>query len=324
MNKPIIGLTLNFRDAIRTQRSVESLLSNGAEHVVVWDNSDDEGASASNLVEQLAEREKVTLLVSPVNLGFAAAVNRGIDWIKAQFGDVWVALINNDAFFLPGALEKLADALCREPDAMVAFPDIDHGGKVIGAVYYQRWLGLLTQKPIPGSALYVSGCALLIAPERNCSTLFDESFFMYGEDMALGWQQANNNHWCVHVPGVWVLHEGSASSGMGSEFYETRMVAAHFLLAHVLAKGVVQYMLMVLGRFLALSGRAVLRAWRYRNDLPLRALCLGWRLSQGDDPLLLKARLNLEPIKFCVLLSPNTNGLPFQKNKVAMIETKVK
>ena len=41
MTKPIIGLTLNFRDANRTRRCVESLLSNGAEHVVVWDNSDD-------------------------------------------------------------------------------------------------------------------------------------------------------------------------------------------------------------------------------------------------------------------------------------------
>ena len=290
MNKPIIGLTLNFRDAIRTQRCVESLLSNGAKHVVVWDNSDDEGASASNLAERLADGEKVTLLVSPANLGFAAAVNRGIAWIGDQFGDVWVALINNDARFLPGALENLADALCRESEAMVAFPDIDHGGKVIGAVYYQRWLGLLTQKPIPGSALYVSGCALLIAPERNCSTLFDESFFMYGEDMALGWQQANNDHWCVHVPGVWVLHEGSASSGMGSEFYETRMVAAHFLLARKLATGRLDYGVLIFARFLTLTTRACLRAWRYRRGLPLRALLNGWYIAKGDDSLLERAR----------------------------------
>jgi GT2 family glycosyltransferase len=305
MNKPpIIGLTLNFRDETRTQRCVASLLSNGAEHVVVWDNSDDEGVSARSLARQWLEREDITLLVSPANLGFSAAVNRGIAWIQNRFGDAWVALINNDAHFLPGALSVLSDALTRQPSAMIAYPDIDHGGKVIGPVYYQRWLGLLTQRPIPGSALYVSGCALLIAPDRtDSSSLFDEAFFMYGEDIELGWRFAERERWCAHVPGVWVCHEGSASSGMGSEFYESRMVAAHFLLARALAHICIQYWAMLFGRFLMLTARAALRAWRYRSALPLRALPNGWRIFKGNDPLHQRARLNMASRQVQVLSS---------------------
>lgn len=288
---PIIGLTLNFRDSERTSRCVDSLLSNGAAHVVVWDNSDDDGLSAGRLAERLAGNEKVSLLVSPVNLGFSAAVNRGIERIRERFSDAWVALINNDAVYLPGALDRLANALVCKPGAILAFSDIDHGGEIVGPVYYQRWLGLLTRRRFPGSALYVSGCALLIAPGRLGETLFDEGFFMYGEDMELGWRYARRNDWFAHVPVVLVRHEGSASSGTGSEFYESRMVAAHLLLAKRLATSDFEYSLMIFGRCLTLTARASLRAFRYSSSLPIRALLAGWRLFRGNDAMLARAKV---------------------------------
>lgn len=282
---PIIGLTLNFRDAERTLRCVDSLLVNGVAHVVIWDNSDDNGLSASQLEGLLADNEKISLLISPANLGFSAAVNRGIAWIVERFSNAWVALINNDAMFYPGALERLGSALVSKPNAILAFSDIDHGGEVIGPVYYQRWLGLLTRRPLPGSAQYVSGCALLISPRRFEAPLFDENFFMYGEDIELGWRLMGCDGWSAYVPGVWVKHEGSASSGMGSEFYESRMVAAHLLLARRLAKGRFEYALMIFGRILMLTARAGIRGFRYRSMLPFRALWSGWLLSRGHDPL---------------------------------------
>ncbi len=294
MTKPIIGLTLNFRDANRTRRCVESLLSNGAEHVVVWDNSDDEGASANSLAELLQGYEKVTLLVSPANLGFAAAVNRGIAWIVDRFGDVRVALINNDAEFLPGSLAFLSGALINRPEAILAFSDIDNGGRVTGPTYYQRWFGILSSKRMPGSAPHASGCAMLIAVDRIKQPFFDELFFMYGEDAELGWRMAGSGKAFVHVQRVLVRHDGSASSGMGSEFYETRMVAAHFLLARKLATGRLDYGLLIFARFLTLTARACLRAWRYRSGLPLRALLNGWRISGGNDPLLKRATEAIE------------------------------
>lgn len=285
----IIGLTLNFRDVELTLRCVDSLLNNGAAHVVIWDNSDDDGLSAGQLVERVAGNEKVSLLVSPANLGFSAAVNRSIAWIGKRFGDVWVALINNDAVFLPGALDRLGCALMHKPEALMAFSDIDHGGQIIGPVYYQRWLALFARWRMPGSAVYGSGCAMLIAPNRLEEALFDDSFFMYGEDIELGWRFVGRDGWFSHVPGVWVRHEGSASSGMGSEFYESRMVAAHLLLARKLASGFLDYALMIFGRCFTLTARACLRALRYRSTLPFRALWQGLHLSCGNDPLRLRA-----------------------------------
>lgn len=291
---PIIGLTLNFRDAKRTLRCVESLLINGAAHVVVWDNSDDDGLSAGQLAEKLVGNGKVSLLVSPANLGFSAAVNRGISWIGSQFGDAWVALINNDAEFLPGALLILSSALMNSPEAILACSDIDNEGRRTSTVYYQRWSGILSAKKVVGSAPHASGCAMLIAPERIEQFLFDECFFMYGEDAELGWRMLRSGKKFVHVPQVLVFHEGSASSGVGSEFYETRMVAAHFILAKKLATGSLDYGVLIFTRFLTLTARALLRTLRYHSDLPLRALFGGWKIFLGDDPLMRRAHLLYE------------------------------
>jgi N-acetylglucosaminyl-diphospho-decaprenol L-rhamnosyltransferase len=308
---PIIGLTLNFRDAVRTQRCIDSLLSNGAEHVVVWDNSDDEGFSARNLAKQWLENDEITLLVSPANLGFAAAVNRGIDWIKVHFGEVWVALINNDAEFLPGSLGLLSEALVDRPEVILACPDIDNGGRITGPTYYQRLFGILSSKKMPGSAPHASGCAMLIAVNRIKQPLFDESFFMYGEDAELGWRMARSGKAFTHVQHVLVRHDGSASSGMGSEFYESRMIAAHILLARKLATSKWDYVALLLGRLIVLPSRAIVRAWRYRSARPLRALILGWRLANGDDLLLMRAQV-VESAQAHGFLSCASNAL---KNK---------
>lgn len=279
-SRAIIGLTLNYRDATRTAICVHSLLGEGATHVLVWDNSEDSGSSGQALQAALADEPRVTLEVSPFNLGFAAGVNRGMEWIRRHFPGAWVLLLNNDARLLPGAVAALSAALKQYPQAKLAYPNIDHGGAVKGTVYYQRWFGLLSTRPMPGSFAYPSGCALLLAPERFDRPVFDEDFFMYGEDWLLGWNLRVPPVAMIHVAQTFVYHEGSASSGIGSSFYETRLVASHLMLARKLAHSSAEYGALVLGRVLMLSTRAIVRAQRYRSTIPLRALAAGWRLRK--------------------------------------------
>ncbi len=275
---PVVGLILNYRDAVRTDRCIRSLLNDGIAHVLVWDNSEDEGVSASTLRKLLDSEDRVTIKISPVNLGFAAGVNRSLAWITTHFSGVWVLLINNDAVLLPGGLFALCQVLSKTPVAAIAYPTIDHGGRLISTAYYQRHLGLITTNPLLGDIPYASGCCLLIASERIPLPLFDEGFFMYGEDIELGYRLHKQR--MVHVSkGVWVRHEGSASSGMGSPFYEARMVAAHWLLARKLSKNRLDQGLLYLGRTINLTLRACVRAWRYRSGVPLKAYFEGWRIA---------------------------------------------
>lgn len=278
----VIGLILNYRDATRTVRCIASLLDDGISHILVWDNSGDDGASANTLRERLVHESRVSVETTGINLGFAAGVNRGLAWIHENFPKAWVLLINNDAVLLRGATDALADALKNKHEAAIAYPTIDHGGCHIGTVFYQRHFGLITHKQLVGSFPYASGCCQLLAPKRLSGSWFDESYFMYGEDMEQGYRLGKKR--MVHVPSVWVRHEGSASSGIGSVFYETRMVAAHWLLAGALSRNRIDLGMLYVGRALALSARALLRAGRYRSLIPLRCLHEGWRLAHPKKP----------------------------------------
>ena len=277
MRHPIIGLTLHYRHAALTDRCVRSLLADGADAVLVWDNTGDGGESAKGITVCQEQPDRVVLQISPANLGFAAGVNRGIEAILARWPQAWVFLLNNDAEVVPGAVSALSEALAAHSSAVVAYPSMQQGAVIFGETFYQRHLGLFTKQQLPGSIRYPSGCALLIAPERIELPLFDEDFFMYGEDVMLGARLGPQR--MVHVPEVLVRHAGNAGSGQGSAFYEERMVAAHWLLARKLAKNPPELAACLLGRSLSLPARALLRAVRQLSLVPISALWRGWRLA---------------------------------------------
>lgn len=289
MTQRVVGLTLNYRDARRTVRCVRSLLADGAAHVLVWDNSDDAGASAAQTAALLPDA-RVSVIVAVANLGFAAGVNRALAWLGAHHPGARVMLLNNDAELSSGALAALGAALDATPEAVLAYPRIRQAHGSTGTVYYQPQLALLTRRRWPLSVPHASGCALLLDPSRLPTPLFDEAFFMYGEDAELGMRLAAGGRVMAHVADELVRHDGSASSGAGSTFYEARMVAAHCILARRVARSRLAYGWLMGMRALVLPARAALRASRQRSLRPLRALREGWRLARGDDPALRRAQ----------------------------------
>lgn len=287
------GLLLNYRDARRSAHAIQSLLDEGAVGVVVWDNSADGGESIAQLAAAWHTDPRVHIHVSPSNLGFAAGVNRGLELCARLHPNTWVLLINNDARLLPGALADLVQALsAAAPGALFAYPAIDHAGVVRGTAYYHRATGLLVERPRPGSFAYASGCCCLLATDRIELPLFDEAFFMYGEDAELGWRLRQRPGAMVFVDRVLVEHEGSASSGLGSAFYETHVAAAHLILARKLATSRVEAAAFLSLRALAMAGRAFVRTVRFHSWIPMAALWQGARIamrtwrSAGDQPAL--------------------------------------
>lgn len=276
---PVVGLLLSYRDAERSLRCIQSLLAEGVEGVVVWDNSADAGASAEQLRSIYASDKRVDVQVSETNLGFAAGANRGLQYCRHTFPDTWVLLINDDARVLPGAVIHLVSALEITTDAKIAFPNIDHAGRVLGPNYYHRLTGMMSWQPHQGSFAYASGCCQLIAMERITLPLFDEDFFMYGEDCELGWRLRLQPNAQLHIDETLVVHDGSASSGLGSLFYESHMVAAHLILARKLARNPWDSCLLRVVRTGMLLLRAGVRAVRFHSLIPIRALWAGARIA---------------------------------------------
>ena len=282
----VVGLILNYCDATRTANCIRSLHDNGVEHIFVWDNSEDGGKSARLLKKEFPLDERLDVIISPYNTGFSLGINRGIDYIKSAIPHALVLIINNDAILPQQAMNKLVVMFENSHEVVIAHPSLRQKGKIISKGNYNKWLATITLHPYLGTFPYPSGCCLLVSLEKLTTKLFDESFFMYGEDIELGFRFPASG--IVHVPEVVVMHEGSVSSKLGSIFYESRMVAAHWLLAQKLACHSSEKFILYLLRFLLLPMRALVRALRFSSWIPLKALYEGWRIAHGHDPLINK------------------------------------
>lgn len=266
------ALTLNYLRPELTINCVKSLLSDGFSPILIWDNSSDGGKNACKLRTEFINNQSVYIVESPLNLGFAKGVNQGLAWLN-NFGVTGpILLINNDAILKKGSRSALVKALASDESLVLVAPIIEQEGAISGLMYYHRWFGLVMQKPFLGSIPYLSGCCLLIDCNALGVHLFDESFFMYGEDVELSFRIISNDKRLLVVPSAHVCHLGSAASGQGTHFYEEMLVFSHWQLASKLSNNNIQAVLFKLLRIISLLMRALVRSIRFRNLYPIFAL----------------------------------------------------
>ncbi|UPG84811.1 glycosyltransferase family 2 protein [Luteibacter aegosomatis] len=281
MITPVAAITLEYRGPLRTIACVVSLLAEGVSRVMIFDNSDDDGASAGTLRTAFDGDARVRIVGGNRNLGFAAGVNEAIALLRDEGWKGRVLLVNNDAVVEAGALGALGRALDNHPDVAMVYPRIFQGGKFQSLVRYHPATGRLSQGSLQGGMPYASGCCLLLAVAEVKADLFDETFFMYGEDVELSARLRREGRRVMQVLDAVVVHEGSGGSGFNTLFYETHTVAAHVILAWRLAETPARLVLHVSGRLVFLPLRAMLRAMRYRSWIPLRGLVDGVRIGRA-------------------------------------------
>lgn len=266
------AITINFRKPKLTVECVESLLVDGWFPVLVWDNSDDGGESMRSMEVGLDGRSGVHLVSSPTNLGFAAGMNHALAHL-GRLGDSGpVLLVNNDARVKVGLRMAMEARLGVSPSPVLIAPRIDQSGREQGWIHYQPWLGLVSSHPIWGGVRYLSGCCLLVNRVHNGLPLFDEAFFMYGEDVELSRRIDVQGGELAILDDVYVFHLGSVSSGYATSFYERQIVRAHWLLAGKLGSNPASRAVMRALRLPVLFLRAGVRSLRFRSWEPLKAL----------------------------------------------------
>ena len=207
--------------------------------VVMVDNSPvmDAGTRAA------ADRPEVRLLRPGRNLGYGSAANRGAAGSSAP----WLVIANADISFSPGALDELIAAAERWPNGGAFGPgiinpdgalypsarDLPSLGRGIGhallgwcwptnpwTASYRRERGV----PREMTAGWLSGsCQLLRREAFEAVGGFDESYFMFMEDVDLGRRIGLAGWQLVYVPSAVVEHIGGHSTKRTSR----RMVVAH-------------------------------------------------------------------------------------------------
>jgi GT2 family glycosyltransferase len=182
----------------------------------VVDNASSDGSDS--IAQSAAERhESVRLLRSPTNRGYAGAVNFALTEARGDY----VAVLNMDVVVDPNWLDPLISFFEANPEAAVACPLIvleSDPGRINAAgqnvhvtgLGFNRWLEQPRERadgrPFRVSGLH--GAAFLIRREDLESIGgWDESGFLYHEDVELSWllRLAGREIYCV--PASTVSHD---------------------------------------------------------------------------------------------------------------------
>jgi N-acetylglucosaminyl-diphospho-decaprenol L-rhamnosyltransferase len=260
---------------------LSSLRAEMVTDVIVVDNASTDGSS-----DGIAPDPAVRVIRTGVNLGYGSGANRGLAQTDADL----VLISNPDVSVHSGALTALSAAFAADPTLAIAGPRILEadgtrypsarrfpsmavaaGHVLLGTLSpgnrFSRRYRMADLDPESGPASgpavgsgatvsvdWVSGaCFMARASALKELGGFDESYFMYVEDLDLCWR-AHRAGWAVaYVPGATITH----IQGMATARHPYRMLLAHHRSAFHFASKRAQGW-----RRLALPGVAVLLATR--------------------------------------------------------------
>ncbi len=183
-----------------------------------------DNGSADGSLELLArDYPEVRVLALGRNLGLTGGNNAGF---RAAQGQVLVSL-NNDTEVAAGFVEALVAALLERPEAgmaaakMLLFDrrDVIHSagdGYGVDGIPFNRGVWERDEGQFDEPGWIFGGCGGAVAYRRAMLDqvgLFDESFFMYCEDVDLNWRAQLAGWGCWYTPDAVVYHKLSATGG---------------------------------------------------------------------------------------------------------------
>jgi GT2 family glycosyltransferase len=222
----------NTRDHL--ENCLDSIYRNAGNisfEVIVIDNNSCDGS-----VQMVKRRfPDAKLIDNKQNLGFGAANNQGIRMSNGRH----VLILNPDTIVLPGCLESLLGFLERHADVGAVGPKIlgPTGLVLLSAMrnvptlltevfeltrlnrkflrnriigrYYMSYSDPDVARQVP----LLSGCCLMIRRSvLDEIGLFDEAFFIFGEDMDLCYRFDKAGWRCWYVPSAGIIHFGGEST----------------------------------------------------------------------------------------------------------------
>lgn len=201
--------------------------------IIVVDNGSTDGS-----VEAIrAEFPSVLVMATGENLGFAEGCNRGLSVAHAD----WVFMFNNDAVAEPGCIERLRKAAAEaSADVGMIQPRlvfrhqpsrINSAGVVVfrNGCARDRHFNEPVEVALEPTEVFcvTAGAALyrtaMLEQVRTPSGYFDRRFFMYFEDVDLGWRCRLAGWRALYVPDAVVRHRFQASSSRRGRDFADRL-----------------------------------------------------------------------------------------------------
>jgi len=236
------GVVINYESGTDLARCVTDLYEAGLGELAVVDN----GSTDGSLAAAVSAVPELDVVVPGGNLGYGAAANRGV----AATSSPYVLVCNPDLEVPEDAVAALAAVLDADPGCALVgplirapsgerypsarrFPSmVDAAGHALLGLFvpdnrftrnYQR-----TELDDAGTEAHavdwVSGACFLVrraAFEQVGG--FDESYFMYAEDVDLCWRLGQRGWSAAYVPDAEVTHR----QGVSTDHHPYRMILEH-------------------------------------------------------------------------------------------------
>ena len=255
----VSAVVVNYKARDHLLECVRSLRVEGVDDVVVADNDSRDGSREALAASDPGAR----FLPTGANLGYGTAANRAA---TLTVGDL-LLVCNSDVVLEPGAVKAMVAVLAADRRVALVGPRIENlDGSLypsprtfpdLGVALGHAFLGQVAPKnrftrtyrmldwdhARTVEADWVSGSCFLVSREAWVTLGgFDESYFMYAEDVDLCWR-ANRAGWKVAFePAARVMH----AQGVSTDQRPYRMIVEHH--------------------------RSLLRFWRRTTTGPLAAL----------------------------------------------------
>jgi GT2 family glycosyltransferase len=213
---------LNWNNYIDTRECIESLRQSSypLEKIILIDNASQDG-SIELLQKEYGKSVDIHIIRNNANYGFAGGVNVGIRYALKQ-GAKLIFLVNNDAIVDVSCIKNLYTAMKESSNIGIAGPRIFyykeskriwHGGGFFnwfktGMVVPEKDKLVEECETKTKEVTFLTGCAMLIKREVfETIGLFDEDFFLYGEDMDFCLRAFKARFKLLYVPSAKVWHK---------------------------------------------------------------------------------------------------------------------
>ena len=253
MTYRLATIIINFRTPGMTVECVETVVAevnhiDGAVVVVVDNKSGDD--SVEHIRREIEERdwaERVRLVESPVNGGFAAGNNVGIQAVEADN----YLLLNSDTLVRLGAIRDLMASLEARPEVGLVGPRLEWPdgepqpscfrfrtpitemltGAKTGPLsrMFSSHVGTLPVSDEPIEPDWTSfACCLIRRSVIDQVGLLDEGYFMYFDDIDYCYEARKAGWSVLHLPGAHVVHLRGKSGPVKKLSAERKRRPAYF------------------------------------------------------------------------------------------------
>jgi GT2 family glycosyltransferase len=229
---PVDAVIVSHNTRAMLGECLRSLVDEGSCTITVVDNASSDGSPAMVSVEF----PRVALVLNEENVGFARAVNQGLQLCSSDF----VLLLNSDSTLTPGALGAMTTYMRDHPAVGAVGPAVHHpSGRLrvlsagrqpslwrvfthfSGLSHLSRWssvldgwnhrIGIHDRRPHEVEWI-AGGCLLLRSAALKQVGPLSERWFMYAEDLELCARLMDAGWKLVHVPDAVVYHHVAGSA----------------------------------------------------------------------------------------------------------------